>query len=403
MSMEIPSSGITTLLGDVNTLAEISQISYFDPDVIEFLKNLSSSILNNPESRSHGDVMAFAYWIRASNLEAAFENYGGESNRTGYGMCLHVAPANVPLNFAYSLTCSLLAGNRNIVRVPSRKFPQVEFLVGAIRDALRINRFKAVAHAVCIVRYEKNDQITRDFLEMSNVKIIWGGDSTVNQIRGIQTPAHCKEVVFPDRKSVSIIDANALVGLSGKELGNLVEKFYIDTFLFDQNACSSPRAIFWFSALQNPQEKERFWTALTAVAEKRYVMEPRNMVLKFTEMARIVMTGDSEAFRNSPGAVVSRAKLKINEGPLSSYITNRFGTFFEYDLESLNELSPILDNRIQTITYYGVQPQRILDFVIQNGIKGVDRIVPVGKALDFDFKWDGYDLPRTLSRVVTFT
>jgi hypothetical protein len=31
---------------------------------------------------------------------------------------------------------------------------------------------------------------------------------------------------------------------------------------------------------------------------------------------------------------------------------------------------------------------------------GVDRIVPIGTALDIGIYWDGYDLIRTLSRVI---
>lgn len=402
MSTGTPSSQFNTLMGDVTAFDELSQISYFDPLVIEFLKELSSSILLNPLSRNHGDVLAFAYWIRASNLDLAIKNYTVEQNRTGYGMCLHIAPANVPLNFAYSLACALLAGNRNIVRVPSRKFPQVDFLLECMQKILAIERFKAVAHAVCIVRYEKNEQVTRDFLKVSDVKIVWGGDNTVNEIRSIETPAHCKEVVFPDRKSASIIDLKSLAGLSEKELLNLAEKFYTDTYLFDQNACSSPRVIFWISQPENLHEKERFWSALTSVVEAKNTLEPRNLLLKFTELAKVVMTSDSRSISSYPGAKLSRVKISLGKAPLSSHLTNRFGTFFEHDIATLNELSLILDRRIQTITYFGVAPKRIVDLVIQHRVKGVDRIVPVGKALDFELRWDGYDLPRTLSRVVTF-
>ncbi len=401
MSMGTLNSQFNTLIGDATALAETSQISYFDPLVIEFLKELSSSILLDPLSRNHGDVLAFAYWIRASNLDSAVKNYSVEPNRTGYGMCLHIAPANVPLNFAYSLTCSLLAGNRNIVRVPSRKFPQVDFLLESMGKLLDIKQFKAVAHAVCIVRYEKNEQVTRNFLKISNVKIVWGGDDTVNEIRSIETPAHCKEVVFPDRKSASIINLKSLAGLSEIELLNLAEKFYTDTYLFDQNACSSPRVVFWISNPENLHEKERFWNALTTVVEAKNTLEPRNLLLKFTELAKIVMTSDSRSI-SIPGAKLSRVKLSFGEAPLSSQLTNRFGTFYEHDVATLTELSSILDNKIQTITYLGVEPKRIMDLVIQHRLKGVDRIVPVGKALDFELRWDGYDLPRTLSRVVTF-
>ena len=39
-------------------------------------------------------------------------------------------------------------------------------------------------------------------------------------------------------------------------------------------------------------------------------------------------------------------------------------------------------------------------FVIKNNLSGIDRIVPIGQALDISFFWDGYDLNRILSRVV---
>ncbi len=44
------------------------------------------------------------------------------------------------------------------------------------------------------------------------------------------------------------------------------------------------------------------------------------------------------------------------------------------------------------------QNYRILS--IKNNLIGIDRIVPIGNALDIDFNWDGYDLIRSLSRLV---
>ena len=398
----IPEANFEILLGDLTALTSSPQISYFDPQVIQFLRELSSSILSDPSSRSHGDVIAFAYWIRTSNLDSAVEKYTKESNRAGYGMCMHIAPANVPLNFAYSLVCSLLAGNRNIVRVPSRKFPQIDFLLDRMREILATEEYQVVAHAISIVRYEKNDSVTRDLLNFSNLKVVWGGDNTVKQIRSIPTPAHCKEVVFPDRKSVSIIDEKSLLGLSESDLYALAEKFYTDTYLFDQNACSSPRLLFWISSPDNSFGKERFWSVLSDIVKSRYLLEPGNLVLKFTELAMMIVTADTKKTVGGPGELLSRFEYSEQDGSLSSQLTNRFGTFFEHDLGDLDELIPMLDHGIQTVTYFGIEPEKIVEFVIRNKVKGVDRIVPIGKALDFDFIWDGYDLPKTLSRVVTF-
>ena len=38
--------------------------------------------------------------------------------------------------------------------------------------------------------------------------------------------------------------------------------------------------------------------------------------------------------------------------------------------------------------------------VVAARLRGIDRIVPVGKAMDIGVFWDGHDLVRELSRIV---
>ena len=52
------------------------------------------------------------------------------------------------------------------------------------------------------------------------------------------------------------------------------------------------------------------------------------------------------------------------------------------------------------ITYFGINRKIIIDTIINNHIKGVDRVVPVGSAHLMDTKWDGHDLIYSLSRVI---
>ncbi|MCD7789039.1 MAG: hypothetical protein LUH55_00445 [Bacteroides thetaiotaomicron] len=56
------------------------------------------------------------------------------------------------------------------------------------------------------------------------------------------------------------------------------------------------------------------------------------------------------------------------------------------------------DKRCQTIAYIG--DKKIFSPLIQAGVKGVDRIVPMGKTMDFDLIWDGYNLPSLFTRIV---
>ena len=57
-------------------------------------------------------------------------------SRLGWGTVLHIAPANIPVNFAFSFLMGFLSGNINYVRVPSNPYPQVDLIVGAIDDIL---------------------------------------------------------------------------------------------------------------------------------------------------------------------------------------------------------------------------------------------------------------------------
>ena len=76
------------------------------------------------------------------------------------------------------------------------------------------------------------------------------------------------------------------------------------------------------------------------------------------------------------------------------------GYFFEYDCTDILELHEICNNtHCQTVSYFGNKDMFIP--LIKAGIRGVDRIVPIGKTMDFDFIWDGYNLAERLTRTVS--
>ena len=63
-------------------------------------------------------------------------------------------------------------------------------------------------------------------------------------------------------------------------------------------------------------------------------------------------------------------------------------------------MTNFINSKYQTLTYLGFQKEELEDFVIKNRLSGIDRIVPVGQALDIDIIWDGYDLAKSLSRII---
>ena len=66
----------------------------------------------------------------------------------------------------------------------------------------------------------------------------------------------------------------------------------------------------------------------------------------------------------------------------------------------MEDLLPVLGKQSQTISYFGMDGHEIQQFAIDHGVRGVDRVVPVGKTMDLTFKWDGFDMIETMSRYV---
>lgn len=64
----------------------------------------------------------------------------------------------------------------------------------------------------------------------------------------------------------------------------------------------------------------------------------------------------------------------------------------------MNLFPLVNDKHCQTIGYIG--DKSIFIPLIKSGIKGIDRIVPIGKTMDFDLIWDGCNLPEMLTRNV---
>ncbi len=75
------------------------------------------------------------------------------------------------------------------------------------------------------------------------------------------------------------------------------------------------------------------------------------------------------------------------------------GYFYEFDCRDILEMKDLCnDKRCQTIAYIG-DSKSVLP-LIEAGVRGIDRVVPMGKTMDFDLIWDGYNLPAFLTRTV---
>ncbi|HEX7063583.1 MAG TPA: acyl-CoA reductase, partial [Bacillales bacterium] len=77
------------------------------------------------------------------------------------------------------------------------------------------------------------------------------------------------------------------------------------------------------------------------------------------------------------------------------------GLFLERAVEDIREIAPSLQDKDQTVSYFGFTKKELIRFIDAMQSRGVDRIVPVGQALDFNGVWDGYRLLHYFTREIT--
>ncbi|MEB3213085.1 MAG: acyl-CoA reductase [Leptolyngbyaceae bacterium] len=389
------------LVGDDKFRRHGHPLPPFSAEAMEFLSALSQSLFKNSSLRNHPDVAAFAFWCRKANLERLRREHHSPHRRLGRGLVLHITPSNVPVNFAFSLAFGLLAGNANIVRVPNTEKPQINLICAEINKLLARPEHARAVPMIRIITYPRNGELTAILSELSDARMLWGGDQTISHLRSMQTSPRCVDICFSDRYSICILEAKAIIDADRSTISKLVSGFYDDVFLLDQNACSSPHLVLWQGdAYQVESGKKRFWAEMNAFLAIKPQQATINAVDRFVHLCRTVMNFDQCEVSESWQSPISRVDLRSVMKEIDRYKGGN-GFFFEAVDNDLSVLQSIVNEKYQTITYFGIKPERIIDRVIGMGLKGVDRVVPVGTALNIGMIWDGYDLIGMLTRIVS--
>ena len=122
---------------------------------------------------------------------------------------------------------------------------------------------------------------------------------------------------------------------------------------------------------------------------------------RFVSASSMAVSG---AVTSSMSSFVSSSVVVLN-GDLSSEIKFRVGhsgegLLLQYVLPSLKELASHIIAQDQTLSIFGFTRDDICLFTKHLSNRGIDRIVPIGKALDFGHIWDGHDLFESMSRKI---
>ena len=244
---------------------EIKKISLspYDKEVLDFLVDLSEDLNLTKDIKNYPDIKTFAFFCRNKNLIKLKKNFLVSSRdiRLGLGLIFHITPSNIPTNFAYSLIFGLLTGNSNIVKVPSRDFKQIDIISKSINKILS-KKYKKVKEMIKIVKYKNNESFTKKISSICDARLIWGGDQSIENIRKYNLHASAIDLTFADRYSLCIIDTKKFLKAKYDNLTRIVERFYNDTYVADQNACSSPHMVLWLGK-NSHKAKSKFWEELS--------------------------------------------------------------------------------------------------------------------------------------------
>lgn len=372
----------------------------YAPPTLAFLADLSRRLLADSACRSFPDIAAFGYWCRPANLARLAAAAAGPQRRLGRGLALHIAPANVPVNFAFSLAFGMLAGNANIVRLPAAPKEQTLILCAALRELFAEPAHARLAAMNRVVGYPRDDAITAALSACCDARVLWGGDRSIAQLRQLPMPPRCVEIAFADRYSLCLLDAASVAASDAAALAKLAGDFYNDAYLLDQNACSSPHLVLWLGdEATAARAQARFWPALAEVVRNKYPLSAVQAVDKLSDLCRIALELPAAVASTRHGNAIYRIRLAALP-PDIERVRGRHGLFLEYVSPDTNCLDAIVDEKTQTLTCYGVDREHLAQTIVDRGLRGIDRIVPVGRALDIGPVWDGYDVVGALSRIV---
>lgn len=372
----------------------------FDNLAISFLNELSDKLMADREARRYPDIISFAFWCRRASLSQKKKQLKLEPYTIGRGLAFHVTPSNIPVNFAFSFAFGLLSGNSNLVRVPRISHKQTQIILGYLNSLFETTRYENLKNRNSFIYYDRNEKINCTFSSQSDCRLIWGGDQTVHYFKSLPTHARNVDLCFADRYSITILGARDIILLSDTELRQFCNNFYNDNLQFHQFACSSSHLVNWQGCDNDIAiAREKFWLELNLITDARGEMSATDYIDRFAKVGNLAFRQGDFTMSSNIGDAIYRSDLEHHTTDYENYRIG-YGSFSEIKNISYKALSEKITSRYQTITYFGIDPSELARNLISAGVKGVDRVVPVGSALSLDLVWDGYDIIRTLTRII---
>jgi hypothetical protein len=396
------SEPVDALLTDVSRDPTDGRLKVGDDRVLEFLVRLSRRLLAPDAARRHPELGSLGFFLRRAELSRLVESLADRSSgrrRAPRGLVVHFPPTNVDTIFVYSWAMAALAGNHNVIRLSTRSGPAADAILDALRETAA-EAHPAIAETQRIISYDRDDATTARLTAAAAVRVLWGGDRAVEELRRFPLGPLARDIAFPDRSSFAVISVCGWEAAGADRRAAAADAFANDVFWFDQAACSSPRAIVWVGDRDAAtRARAEFAGFLDAAIERRgWHVDPAMAVEKRVATYGLAASGAATSISFRGNEVVDVELRGLADLPRTWLGA---GTVAHVTVETLADLAPAIARKDQTLSQFGFDRDELDSFVDALAGRGIDRIVPFGQALTFADVWDGLDLLQEFTRIVT--
>lgn len=313
------------------------------------------------------------------------------------GIVGHWPAGNIEIQPLLSLSCALLGGNSNLVRVPSGLIDITRRLMAKL---LVVDSEEYLAGRIALVSFDHSrEDLHQAMAQHVDGAMIWGGAEAVSHLRALPFPHWAHVAVFGPRLSVAVMDA--AVWSDPSERSSWCQRIARDVWQFDQQACSSPQALF-LERDTNGSDVNEFIAELKRSFEEENRVHPRREIQPAQAaaicLARASWLMDDQNrqawFPKSPDWTILLGQGTRIPKPTQGRTLNVLLA------DDLVEVVSRFDGAVQTLGLAIGDPEREELLAQTAGSRGVDRIVKLGRMHVFGSPWDGVDLIRPMVRVV---
>jgi hypothetical protein len=399
----------------LSLFAKQSPMVSFEPVVLDFIKLFSNTLLKENQYKQYPELVALGFWLRTSNLKTKLKEVGcdhlisneDQNKYNALGCVVHFTPANVDTMFIYSWVASLLLGNINIIRVSSQDSQSKIMLLQLLTTLFELPTFEPIRQRNVFVTYDKTSNFTNELSALADARLIWGGDESVRLIKQSPCKFNCRDLSFADKYSLSIVNLDAITSTNNSYASLL----WRDTQAYYQQACSSPRILLFigehcpsnlnsvkqvFDKInQLAKDDAENWKDDTRVNEHLVTIQSLSIQSSIGEHAVIQIDQISAAIVEP----ITQDTMSEHKGNGLYYVS--FAESVEQALDRLvlsgDQIQQSIASKVQTISVFGFTLDDINDAASVKLGHAAFRVQDQGQALDFSFKWDGYNLLESLS------